>query len=265
MFIVYCLLFIVYCLLFIVYCLLFIVFCFLFFVFCFLFFVFCFLFFVFCFLFFVFCFLFFVFCFLFFVYCYPFLGIRSRMGKGDPDLRRITETFLGALWRLSSIYIAFEPRFLYFKGRLSWGMGKDKKALKRFATGLEIAGKHQLLLDSALINLAIGERLAVKKERDAALESAKNMLWICDAMAYWESPGEVVEGGEGGEIEGDRGEALKKHSGSDKKLQVKKDTSKRKEKGGKEESSLQQVFASLVIIFVSLYLFLLFIYCCFLK
>ena len=70
----------------------------------------------------------------------PYLGIQSFIGKENYDLRRITETFLGALWRLSNVYNAFEPRFLYFKGRLSWGTGKDKKALKRFAEGLEIAG-----------------------------------------------------------------------------------------------------------------------------
>ena len=75
------------------------------------------------------------------IFCLFFsVGIQSFIGKENCDVRRITETFLGALWRLSNVYIAFEPRFLYFKGRLSWGTGKDKKALKRFAQGLEIAG-----------------------------------------------------------------------------------------------------------------------------
>ena len=113
-------------------------------------------------------------------------GIQSFI-SADCDLKRITELLLSELSSLAEVYSAFEPRFSFYKGRLSWGLGKDKKAMKRFVKAVGIAEKHQLLLDIALLNRAIGERLANKKDRSAMLDSAHNMFWICNATAHLEN------------------------------------------------------------------------------
>jgi hypothetical protein len=142
-------------------------------------------------------------------------------------------------------------------------LGKDKKAMKKFAEGLQIAGKHQLLLDSALLNQAIAERLANETERKQRLESAKNLFWICGAMAYYKPELEATTPRK--DKEESQPSAAPVKGKADPKLEKKKSdpkmkkgtTKKGKEKDEKQEevvNSLHTLFSSMVI-FISFLLF----------
>ena len=155
------------------------------------------------------------------------------------------------------VSISKSPFFLS-QGRLSWGLGKDKKALGYFTKGLEITGKHQLLLDSALLNQAVGERLLLKSERDPLLESANNMLWICGALGYrkeMKGQGDGEEG-EGRETEKEKEKVKEKEKkGGGGKEGGKKGVMKRTS-SGKEATSDSHKISAIHGLFASIVRFL---------